>query len=221
MAWTSAPWIQDDSVNFGFPYTLEPAPQADLLNSKTIWNMNQNINFGFPYMLEPAPQADLSELKSIWGFSDDINFGFPYIRSLFKIYKWIEPVTDRKYSDIKNALELLKKFKWNQTIDFEFTKAFLNYTDLNRIEGNTEYLSNIFSVPDVKVKTNWILKNVPTTVDRERIIGNMAKICEKFIEEYPDKDLKNLPVKLSSYNDFNEFESVQLQLYQYANESGE
>ena len=92
MAWTSDPWIQDDSVNFGFPYTLEPAPQADLLNSKTIWTMNSDINFGFPYMLESTPEADLSELKTIWNFHPAVNFGFPYIVTLEELPEREKPV---------------------------------------------------------------------------------------------------------------------------------
>jgi len=86
MAWTSENWSQDDSKNFGFPFSAEPAPKADFSNSKTVWKLSDE-NFGFPFVTSAglAGKADFSKSKSVWKLHPAVNFGFPYIVTTEKI----------------------------------------------------------------------------------------------------------------------------------------
>lgn len=194
MSWISEKWQQDDSLNHGFP---------------------------FPADAGISPQVDVSAIKTPWAFRPDINNGFPYINELFnQLFVWIAPITDRTYSDIKNANKNSNRKKQNHEIDFEFTKAYLNYTDLNRIENNTQYLSSELSV-NVTAKINWSADKIPFISDRTRILQNMNDILTKFKEKYPEIEISEVPGKLSTYSDFNQLEIVQLKIYETISERSE
>lgn len=75
---------------------------------------------------------------------------------------WIQPIYDRKQSDIDNKT----------------SKGYMNYTDMNRIEGNIEYIAELMGV-SVETKT-WTTLTVPTSEDFNRIKNNMS-VLEKEI----------------------------------------
>ena len=220
MSWTSENWYQDNDINLGFPYSTDPAPKSNMIGTKSFWNINKNINSGFPYPIEPTTKSDLSNAKSMWAFSQKINIGFPYINLLFDSYDWEESVIDRTINDIKNAYKNLKQKKQNHTIEFRFTKAYLNYTDLNRIENNSKYLSKEIGL-SIQSKTDWSTKMIPFVSDKERILQNMNAIRTKFLEIYPEAEIIAVPTKLSTYTDFNQLENVQLQIYEAISEGSE
>lgn len=195
MNWASEIWEQDDSLNHGFP---------------------------FPADAGVSPKVDASTIKTPWVFHPGVNNGFPYINELFnQLVVWIVPITDRTYSDIKNANKNSKRKKQKQKIDFEFTKAYLNSSDLNRIENNTKYLSKELSTT-VTVKLDWSADEIPLVSDRTRILQNMNDIRSKFLETYPEiEEVETVPTKLSTYADFNQLENVQLQIYEAISEGGE
>lgn len=68
---------------------------------------------------------------------------------------WIQPIYDRNQNDINNKT----------------SKGYLNYTDMNRIEGNIEYISELMGV-SVDTKT-WTTLTVPTSNDFTRIKNNI------------------------------------------------
>ena len=87
---------------------------------------------------------------------------------------WIEPIYDRKRSDIKSLT----------------SKAFFNAADRNRIEGNLEYLFGQYTTLTAKgiFKTDWIISDIPYKSDMDRIFIN-TKIINRQISHYilPDK----------------------------------
>lgn len=220
MSWIYNDWTQDDSVNFGFPYASSSVPaQADFSEVKSVMKLKQNQNFGFPFINEVS-SIDYDNVRTAWKIDPDVNFGFPYT-TIFKLDdEWICPIIDRNFSDIKNANKNSNRKKHNPAIEFEFTKAYLNYTDLNRIENNTKYLSKELS-ETVTVKLDWAAEKIPLVSDRTRILQNMDDIRSKFLETYPEIELETVPTKLSTYADFNQLENVQLQIYETISESGE
>lgn len=221
MSWAYDNWTQDDSVNFGFPFASPSVPaQADFSEVKSVWKLKQNQDFGFPYISE-VPPVDYNMIRSAWTISPNVNFGFPYISFSPAPLEWIAPITDRNISDIKNAIKNSNRKKQNPAIDFEFTKAYLNYTDLNRIESNTKYLSKELNEA-VTAKLDWVIKEIPLISDRIRILQNMNDIRSKFLEAYPEiEELETVPIKLNTYADFNQLERVQLQIYETISEGGE
>lgn len=84
---------------------------------------------------------------------------------------WIEPIIDRSATDIKNKT----------------SKAYLNYTDLNRIEGNTEYLKDLLisygysnGITNLSIKTNWTYSDLITRTEADRIRNNINALRDTF-----------------------------------------
>jgi len=106
--------------------------------------------------------------------------------------KWKTPVTDRAYEDALNK-----------------TPAFyLNKRDLNRIEGNIDYLSVALYYEDYGIKRilpmpkSWRTESIPTTADIERICKNIKSLAIAYsydtdISGYGENLLKKL-LKTSS-----------------------
>lgn len=88
---------------------------------------------------------------------------------------WIEPIYDRTLADVEEIRN--NPFSSN-------TKGAFNYFDLNRIEKNTIYVADLFRQVygfslNLKTKTNWNKKEIPTINDINRIRNNVLKISEE------------------------------------------
>jgi len=84
---------------------------------------------------------------------------------------WTEPVINRSETDIKNKT----------------SRAYLNYTDLNRIESNTEYLKDLLigygysnGITDLSIKTNWTYSDLITRTEADRIRNNINALRDTF-----------------------------------------
>lgn len=76
---------------------------------------------------------------------------------------WQTPIYDRTQSDIDNKT----------------SKGYLNIVDLNRIEGNIEYIANLMGV-EVTTK-KWEVTSIPYSTDFDRIMNNIKILQEKII----------------------------------------
>lgn len=109
---------------------------------------------------------------------------------------WINPITDRTQADITNKV----------------SKAYLNFADLNRIEGNVEYISGALAdygyyVPALTIKTNWIETDMIYLPDLERIRSNINTL-----KSYWNNSTTSIPASLTvSYTKFNDIENILLQ----------
>ena len=91
---------------------------------------------------------------------------------------WSLPIFDRTSEDVL-------KVQTYDTIGFKYLyenqkrewmsrlKGALNYFDLNRIEGNTEFLANLYEITGLTFKTNWQMTDIPERSDFQRIIDNI------------------------------------------------
>ncbi len=94
---------------------------------------------------------------------------------------WRTPIYDRTQADITNKT----------------AKAYLNIGDLNRIEENILYLSDIFTAGALgKV---WTYESLPTIEEFERILENIDKLKRK----WPIPGIEDTP-----QNPINTFEKV-------------
>lgn len=88
---------------------------------------------------------------------------------------WQTPIYDRTQSDIDNKT----------------SKGYLNISDLNRIEGNIEYIAEIMGVSIQKKE--WNILSLPTSADFDRIGNNIAILEDKIVfttyEDYPDNPI--------------------------------
>lgn len=87
---------------------------------------------------------------------------------------WINPVYDRTQADV----DLIKLDPTNEN-----NKGAYNYTDLNRIENNCEYVMNLlnnsrlFYIPvKINVKTDWNVEDKPNIGDMDRIRKNIITL---------------------------------------------
>ena len=90
--------------------------------------------------------------------------------------KWITPIYDRTYGDVLSE---------DANIELDTHKGCINYTDLNRIENNTQYVMEdmlerkiIRVSPSLAIKTNWTKNDIPTREHVYRIIENVKRLME-------------------------------------------
>lgn len=74
---------------------------------------------------------------------------------------WTQPIYDRTQEDIDNKT----------------SKGYMNYKDMNRIEGNIEYIAELMAV-SVETK-KWTTLTVPTSEDFTRIKSNIDVLKSK------------------------------------------
>lgn len=85
-------------------------------------------------------------------------------------------------------------------------KGCLNLLDINRIEGNIEFLSKKlmeYSYPHNLITKQWDKDTLPTDIDIQRIIENVSTLVKTF---YRHSDAPVLPTAMKSYNDINALE---------------
>lgn len=87
---------------------------------------------------------------------------------------WLIPVYDRTQADV----DLIKLDPTNEN-----NKGTYNYTDLNRIENNCEYVMNLlndsrlFYYPiTIQTKTDWCVKDIPHIEEINRIRENIITL---------------------------------------------
>ena len=84
---------------------------------------------------------------------------------------WITPIIDRQISDIQNMTQ----------------KGHLNAEDLNRIEGNTQYLSDVLDEygynQSFSHKTDWLMGDFPYSAEMERVRTNVLELLEVYHEQ--------------------------------------
>lgn len=121
--------------------------------------------------------------------------------------EWIDPVTDRTQYDVDRARSYINSMKGRYDT-LEGMKGCLNISDLNRIEGNIKYLSDILSLS--LTTKEWAISEIPTSSDESRIIGNTSSLLSAISMENPP----TIPDNLYSYSDFNEIEDILLTIYE-------
>lgn len=129
--------------------------------------------------------------------------------------KWTTPVYDRTKEDVA----LAKAYNTDPSIADGTTeyKGALNTSDLNRIEGNCEYLAELLYscgyTADITVKTNWTTSDFPTLTQFNRIRSNITKLMDVYAqaEDMPDMrsddrtdyiDVNNMEFDLLRINEF-------------------
>lgn len=129
-------------------------------------------------------------------------------------------IYDRNLLDLTTAKDLVSKIQSNgfsSLSDFEKEqwqsglKGTLNYTDLNRIEGNSWEIAQIFDIPIGSVKTDWKMTDIPTRKDYQRIRDNVQKIRSSAIIRSDTPVTPELP--LNRYEKINDIEKILFDVY--------
>lgn len=125
--------------------------------------------------------------------------------------RWIVPVVDRTLRDVQDALAQIEMWRTQvangQTPTVTELKGCLNATDLNRIEGNTMYISQLIREhgfqTNVTTKVDWTDESLPNATDVNRIIDNIKEIRNKY---YEPAGMPSLPQTMVSFSDINAIE---------------
>ena len=125
--------------------------------------------------------------------------------------KWIVPVVDRTLRDVQDALAQIEMWRTQvangQSPTVTELKGCLNVTDLNRIEGNTRYISQFLQgygfQTNVTTKVDWTDESLPNVADVNRIINNIKEIRNKY---YEPAGMPSLPQTMVSFSDINAIE---------------
>ena len=163
--------------------------------------------------VEPKAQHDVTIE------AEDDHGNITILHSLYYMLgSWIEPIWQRTQADVDYARYLNNKITrsgW-ASLTAEEQAAWaagqigcLNYWDLNRIEINTEYLSNYLNnymyCQEITCKTDWDMTDFPASAEMERIRSNIQILIDAF---YPQ--VVALPVSLEqpNYQTVNAVENV-------------
>ena len=122
---------------------------------------------------------------------------------------WTEPIYDRTQEDVDFAKNRIAYFKANGGItDGINLKGCLNYTDVNRIEDNTDYLADLLISLYYfnKISRNgssWNMSSILDTTNISRIINNVSILQSAYYTSFGSPDL---PTTLTHYEDVNSVE---------------
>lgn len=123
--------------------------------------------------------------------------------------EWITPIFDRTQADVEAAKA--KIAGWisavasGSAVTTEDLKACINASDLNRIEGNTKYLSEVWTAigyPSTVTTKTWERNSSPDVDDIERMITNVQTVLAAF---YGDS-APELPDTMLDYEQVNMIE---------------
>lgn len=122
---------------------------------------------------------------------------------------WSKPIYDRTQADVDYAKSQIKYFKQNGGItDGKDLKGCLNVDDLNRIEFNTEYISDLLITLCYfnninKHSDRWYVSSVPYVNHINRIIDNVLRLQTAY---FKPSGSPTLPTTLTHYEDVNSIE---------------
>lgn len=120
--------------------------------------------------------------------------------------EWINPVFDRTQEDVDFALSKLAEWKNSCDTNVYELKGCMTVSDINRIEGDIQYLSDhlseLYYFPNVTTKT-WNMNGLPDVDDVSRIIGNVQKMITAYFQS---SNAPNLPNTMLTYVQVNNLE---------------
>lgn len=129
--------------------------------------------------------------------------------------EWKTPVYDRTIDDVKYAAEKIKEWREKgSSVSKEITdlKGCLNLSDINRIEGNIDYLARLlesYQYNTGAVCKEWTERGLPDETDISRIIDNVRSMIDVFCQ---NPNAPALPQTLTSYQHINDVEENLLML---------
>lgn len=119
---------------------------------------------------------------------------------------WQEPVWNRTQADVDFALKKIKEWKENGGRTAYDLKGCLNVSDLNRIENNLKYLSEMmvqYRYSRGVSTRKWIGSDIPTESDIKRILGAVESLVQGF---HKHENAPDIPSSLRTYEDLNAVE---------------
>ena len=127
----------------------------------------------------------------------------PVVTTINPTLVYESPIYDRTVEDVIYA-------KNNQSSVLDL-KGSMNASDLNRIEDNTKYLSDVLNqcgyTNTVTVKTNWLESEFSTVAEIDRIKSNIIELVTVFSNYITNPTLELQSIYMS-YSNLNDIEQI-------------
>lgn len=122
------------------------------------------------------------------------------------------PIYDRTQEDVDIANQILNEWIENSMSSMYQLKGCLNVSDINRIENNinylTEVLDSLYYFSGATSKT-WNELGIPNLTDVRRILNNIDKIITNYYEPLNAPDIPN---SMTYYYEINAIEEILLRI---------
>lgn len=95
---------------------------------------------------------------------------------------WLDPVFDRTWDDVEQAAVKIQEWKETGVFDNVNLKGCLNYTDMNRIEGNIDYIAQWLVSLGYNTRftpKQWQRGDFVTLEDVNHIVNSLLDILQK------------------------------------------
>lgn len=120
---------------------------------------------------------------------------------------WIDPIFDRTQGDVDYAIAKIAEWKRNVTSTRPELKGCFNVSDINRIEGNIQYVSDklkeLYYFHATNVTKVWDVTGIPTASDVARLVDKVSKILSGYFRTLA---APSLPSTLLRYTEVNALE---------------
>ena len=124
--------------------------------------------------------------------------------------EWRTPVFDRTREDVEYAIKTIAEWVSDDMsgnhLAIQDLKGCLNVSDINRIEGNIEYLSTELTRLHYSPNTStreWTNGGLPNEQDIQRILANISGLTTAF---YTPENAPSIPNNLLGYDEVNAVE---------------
>ena len=123
---------------------------------------------------------------------------------------WVSPVFDRTNEDVVFAQGQIQKWidaklSGNPVVTYELKGCF-NLTDINRIEGDIQYISDRLNGLHYPTGTSckvWEQSGLPTVKDVKRILSNVRLIIAAYHQQ---NGISDVPESINTFSDINAIE---------------
>ncbi len=119
---------------------------------------------------------------------------------------WVTPIYDRTSQDVEFAKTKIAEWLSGKSSVVYDLKGCLNVSDINRIEGNINYLSGKLNELGYINTTNtksWNRAGLPNHQDISRIVDNVKELITAFCQQ---PSAPNVPDRMVEYTDINAIE---------------
>lgn len=123
---------------------------------------------------------------------------------------WVEPIFDRTQEDVDFAIQKINEWvEKGSSVAREVRdlKGCLNLSDLNRIEGNIDYLARTleeYQYNSGAICKKWTGTGLPDETDIKRILNNVRSIIDVFCQRPTAPFVPNDLLKYQQVNDVEE-----------------
>jgi hypothetical protein len=122
--------------------------------------------------------------------------------------EWIEPIFDRTIDDVYYAIAKIEEWKGTEAKEVTDLKGCLNVSDINRIDGNIQYLKErlnaLYYFPST-LHVVWDGDDLPDEMDINILLGSLWNVVDAYFKPTNSPDV---PDTMLTYTQINDIEKI-------------